>query len=164
MPVSTSTRRVVRERAHLLCEYCHANERWQFVRFTIDHVLPQSAGGSDDADNLALACRNCNERRGNRLQGRDPTTGAVVPIFNPRRERWTDHFAWDAERIRIVGTTPTGRATVEMLDMNDDHREGAVLHIRQRDVSDGYHPPPEDPVQNSPDVPIVGGDEGPAPR
>ena len=52
MPVSPSTRRLVRERANRYCEYCHADERWQFIRFTIDHVRPQSAGGSDEADNL----------------------------------------------------------------------------------------------------------------
>lgn len=146
MAVTASTRRAVRERANLLCEYCHADERWQFVRFTLDHVLPQSAGGSDDADNLALACRNCNERRGNRLEGHDSETGEVVPIFNPRQDIWADHFTWDVERIRIVGITPTGRATVDMLDLNDARHNGAVLRIRQRDVSEGYHPPPHDPV------------------
>lgn len=145
MAISTAVRRAVRERARRLCEYCHADERWQFVRFTIDHVLPQSAGGSDDAENLALACRNCNERRGNRLEGRDPDTETVVPLFNPRHDRWAEHFAWDLERIRIVGLTPTGRATVERLDLNDDRHHRAVLRIRQRDVSDGYHPPLEDP-------------------
>src|SRR5262249_54839545 len=39
-----------------------------------------------------------------------------------------------------------GRATVVMLDMNDDHHEGMGVRIRQRNVADGYHPPPEDPV------------------
>jgi hypothetical protein len=146
MAVSPATRRVVRERAHRCCEYCHADERWQFIRFTIDHVLPQSAGGSDEDDNLALACRNCNERRGNRIEGHDPETDEVVPLFNPRRERWADHFAWDADRLRIVGQTPTGRATVALLDLNDHRHAGAVVRIRQRDVTDGYHPPPDDPV------------------
>ena len=146
MTVSGATRRVVRERAHRRCEYCHADERWQFVRFTVDHVLPQSAGGSDDADNLALACRNCNERRGNRVAGRDPETDVVAPLFNPRRERWAEHFVWDAARLRIVGRTPTGRATAELLDLNDDRHDGAAVRIRQRDLSDGYHPPPGDPV------------------
>jgi hypothetical protein len=146
MAVSASVQRVVRERAHHRCEYCHADERWQFVRFTIDHVLPQSAGGSDDVDNLALACRNCNERRGNRTVGRDPETNVVVSLFNPRHDRWDEHFIWDAARLRILGRTPTGRATAEMLDLNDDRHAGAALRIRQRDVSDGYHPPPDDPV------------------
>jgi len=146
MAVSALSRRVVRERAQLRCEYCHADERWQFIRFTIDHIRPQSAGGSDDVDNLALACRNCNERRGNRSEGRDAETGMVAPIFNPRQEIWADHFAWDVTRIRIVGRTSTGRATIDLLDLNDDRHDGAVLRIRQRDVADGYHPPPEDPV------------------
>ncbi len=110
------------------------------------HVLPQAAGGSDDADNLALACRNCNERRGNRQEGRDPETGEFAPIFNPRSDNWADHFAWDLERVRIVGRTPTGQATVDLLDLNDDRRDGAVLRVRRRDALDGYHPPPDDPV------------------
>ena len=146
MAVSPATRRVVRERAQRRCEDCHADERWQFVRFTIDHVQPQSAGGSDDADNLALACRNCNERRGNRLDGRDPETQAVIPLFNPRRDQWAEHFAWDVTRLRIVGQTATGRATIELLDLNDDRHDGTVVRIRQRDLSDGYHPPLEDPM------------------
>jgi hypothetical protein len=145
MAVSASSRRLVRERAQLRCEYCHADERWQFIRFTIDHVLPQSAGGSDDPDNLALACRNCNERRGNRVEGRDPQTGHGVAIFHPRLEAWATHFAWASAGIRIVGLTSIGRATVELLDLNDDRHNGVVLRTRQRDVSDGYHPPPEDP-------------------
>lgn len=146
MAVAASSRRVVRERAQCRCEYCHADERWQFIRFTIDHILPQSVGGSDDIDNLALACRNCNERRGTRREGHDPETGQSVPLFNPRQESWADHFAWDATRTRVVGRTPTGRATIELLDLNDDRHSGAVLRIRQRDVADGYHPPLEDPI------------------
>jgi len=146
MAVSAFSRRVVRERAQLRCEYCHADERWQFIRFTIDHVLPLSAGGSDDADNLALACRNCNERRGNRSEGRDPVTGHIVPIFNPRQEKWPVHFVWDRIKVRVIGHTPTGRATIELLDLNDDRHDSAVIRIRQRDVADGYHPPPDDPV------------------
>jgi HNH endonuclease len=146
MAVSAVSRRLVRERAQRRCEYCHADERWQFIRFTIDHVLPQSAGGSDDTDNLALACRNCNERRGNRSEGRDPETGQIISIFNPRQARWADHFAWHATGVRVTGRTPMGRATIELLDLNDDRHDGTVLRIRQRDVSDGYHPPPEDPV------------------
>ena len=109
MAVSAVSRRVVRERAQLRCEYCHADERWQFIRFTIDQ-------------------------------------GQVVPIFNPRQEPWADHFAWDVTSIRVVGRTSTGRATIDLLDLNANRHDGAVLRIRQRDVSDGYHPPSEDPI------------------
>lgn len=146
MPVSQSTRRLVRDCANRYCEYCHADERWQFIRFTIDHLQPQSAGGSDEPDNLALACRNCNERRGNRINGRDPDTGESVTLFNPRGQDWSDHFSWDTNRVRIVGRTPTGRATVVLLDLNDDRHDGDVIRIRQRDLLEGYHPPPGDRV------------------
>jgi len=146
MAVSARDRQGVRQRAGLRCEYCHADERWQFVRFTVDHVVPRSQGGGDEAANLALACRNCNERRGNRCVALDPDTAQVVPVFNPRRDRWSEHFAWSGDHIRLIGTTPTGRATVAMLDMNDDLHGGGVIRVRGRDLIDGYHPPPDDPV------------------
>jgi hypothetical protein len=150
MAVSSATRRRVRERAGCQCEYCHADERWQYVRFTMDHIVPQSEHGSDDADNLVLACRNCNERRSNRSHATDPLSGETVAIFNPRADRWRDHFAWDAEKLRIIGISATGRATVALLDLNDDRHDGKALHIRRRDLLDGYHPPPDDPVLGGP--------------
>jgi hypothetical protein len=67
-------------------------------------------------------------------------------LFNPRQDSWKEHFAWAADRIRIVGQTPTGRATVALLDLNDAQHDGIVLGVRQRDVEDGYHPPPDDPI------------------
>jgi endonuclease I len=32
---------------------------------TIEHITPRSKGGSNEMDNLAMACYNCNNRRGN---------------------------------------------------------------------------------------------------
>jgi hypothetical protein len=37
-------------------------------------------------------------------------------------------------------------ACVVGLDMHDERHEGMGVHIRQRDVADGYHPPPDDLV------------------
>lgn len=93
-----------------------------------------------------MACRNCNEGRGDRCEGADPQTGEVVSLFNPRIERWSEHFAWDTSRTRLIGLTATGRATVELLDVNDDRHGGHSVRIRERDVADGYHPPVADPV------------------
>jgi HNH endonuclease len=146
MAASASTRNLVRERAAGLCEYCHAQECWQFVRFTLDHIVPRSAEVNDEPDNLALACRNCNERRSDRCETPDPDGGVMVPLFNPRADHWNDHFAWDSSRTRIVGLTPTGRATIDLLDCNDERHDGHAVRIRERDVADGYHPPPGDPV------------------
>jgi 5-methylcytosine-specific restriction endonuclease McrA len=146
MAIPAAIRLLVRQRAGFRCEYCHADERWQFVKFTIDHIVPRSLEGRDDHDNLALACRNCNERRSNRRYNRDSVTGETVPIFNPRQDLWAEHFVWDTDRIRIVGLTPTGRATVALLDINDELHDGSALRVRHRDLLDGYHPPPDDPV------------------
>lgn len=146
MSISPAVRQFIRERAQQLCEYCHADERWQFIRFTIDHIQPLSAAGTDEPQNLALACRNCNERRGNRCEVRAPETGSMVSVFNPRQNSWQEHFAWASDRIRIVGLTPIGRATLELLDLNDGRHGGLVLRVRQRDLEDGYHPPSGDRI------------------
>ena len=82
----------VRSRASYLCEFCHANEQWQYVRFNIDHVIPFSLGGSDDFDNLTLACFHCNRRKTNRLATIDPESQVEVPLFNPRKDSWNRAF------------------------------------------------------------------------
>jgi len=41
-------------------------------------------------------------------------------LFNPRRHDWAYHFEWDGPRV--VGRTPIGRVTVELLDMNEPVR------------------------------------------
>jgi HNH endonuclease len=105
MAIRDEVRAAVRERAHYLCEYCHSPERLSANRFTIDHTTPRSLGGLDEIINLALACRRCNERRYNFVTGVDPETEAVVPIFNPRRDRWQEHFVWLEGGVTIQGVT-----------------------------------------------------------
>ena len=83
----TIDRELIRKRANYLCEYCHSPERISATRFTVDHIVPQSLGGSDEPDNLALACRRCNERRYNFMAGYDPVTKTIVTLFNPRTEQ-----------------------------------------------------------------------------
>ncbi len=93
----------------------------QGATFHIEHIVPQSAGGSDTADNLALSCPSCNLSKSNRVVVPDPQTNQEVPLFNPRTDRWLDHFTWD-EDWRIVGLTPIGRATVAALNLNHPRR------------------------------------------
>jgi 5-methylcytosine-specific restriction endonuclease McrA len=94
MLINDATKQLIRARAEYLCEYCHSPERLSANRFTVDHVMPRSLEGSDDINNLALACRRCNERRYNFVIGVDPETQETVPIFNPRLQRWVEHFIW----------------------------------------------------------------------
>jgi len=136
---------LVRQRASQLCEYCHTLERWQFVRFTIDHVIPLAKGGSNDVDNLALACFHCNCRKADKLTALDPDSGEEVPLFNPRQDAWSDHFIWSSDRLCIIGLTPTGRATVEALELNHER----IINIRAADRMIGRHPPAGDPIQDT---------------
>jgi hypothetical protein len=143
MPISDKTKRAVRERARYLCEYCHSSERLSASRFTIDHVTPRSLGGSDEPENLALACRRCNERRYNFVASIDPESQATVPLFNPRLQEWDEHFTWVEQGILIEGRTPVGRATSVRLDLNDT-RYSEVESIRETRrfwLKTGLHPP-----------------------
>jgi len=109
---------------------------------------PLSLGGSDAPDNLALACRRCHERRYNFTIGIDPETAMQVLLFNPRQQQWSEHFIWSADALQIMGRTPTGRATCNRLDLNDERREEPFIqNARQQWVAGGLHPPENDPRQ-----------------
>lgn len=84
----------VRQRANYLCEYCHTSEKWQYVTFTIDHVIPLNQGGLNSLENLALACFHCNRRKSNKLTAIDSESGQDVNLFNPRLENCQDYFIW----------------------------------------------------------------------
>ena len=118
IPESIQTK--VRQRASYLCEYCHASEQWQYVRFTVDHIVPFSLGGVDGLENLALASFHCNRRKTKRLRATDPQSNQEVPLFNPRQQSWQAHFIWSADTLSIIGLTPTGRATVNALALKSN--------------------------------------------
>jgi hypothetical protein len=101
-----------------LCEYCHASEKWQYVQFTVDHVLPLAQAGSSSLDNLALACFHGNRRKSNKATANDPVSAIEVPLFNPRHDAWSDHFIWSPDALLIVDLTITGRATIAALELN----------------------------------------------
>lgn len=58
MAVSKRLRYEVLRRDGFACTYCGCKA--PDVELTIDHVLPVSLGGSDDASNLTAACVDCN--------------------------------------------------------------------------------------------------------
>lgn len=126
------SRRWVRERAGDRCEYCRFHQSHEpFYRFHIEHIVAEVHGGTDEASNLALACHHCNERKGTNLSGINPGTGRVVRLFDPRRQRWHDHFRFDGPLI--VGRTGVGRATVAVLAMNASDR----VELRSELISEG---------------------------
>jgi hypothetical protein len=118
--MDATTRDVVRRRANNRCEYCLLPQEHSELIHHIEHIVSRQHGGPDDVGNLALACHRCNLHKGPNLSGIDPLTGEVVSLFNPRHERWNEHFSFHG--THIIGITPTGRATVHVLAMNDPRR------------------------------------------
>ncbi len=139
-------RKRVRRRADSLCEYCHSPEKISTTRFTIEHCLPHSLGGSDDFNNLALACSRCNQRRYDFLTGCDRETASIIPLFNPRQQSWGNHFIWSIDGTRIMGISPVGRATCDRLDVNDQRYDGdhPITEVRALWIGAGWHPPDSD--------------------
>jgi hypothetical protein len=141
MPIPKALYEVVRQRAQFRCEYCQYPELLSSAPLSIDHIQPQSLGGSDALDNLTLACRRCNERRYNFTTGIDPETSSEVALFNPRQHVWSEHFSWSSDGLKINGKTPIGRATCNRLDLNDDRREEPFIrNARYQLLLGGLHP------------------------
>ena len=131
-----AVRFLVRLRAGERCEYCRLHESdFPLLTFHIDHVVAKKHHGGDDLSNLVWSCLECNLAKSSNLSGRDFVTGRVVVLFNPRRQRWDRHFAW--EGAQLVGNTPCGRATIDVLNINAPHR----IDLRELLISGGVFPP-----------------------
>ena len=135
MTSRAETLRMVEARAGGRCEYCRMHQALQGATFHLEHIVPDSRGGSSEPDNVAWACPTCNLHKADRLDALDPDSSALVPLFNPRGQRWDEHFRWDA--YRVVGRTPVGRAAVHLLDLNHPRRQ----LIRQAEEMFGLFPP-----------------------
>ena len=114
-------RAFVRARADNRCEYCQRRQATSpLIRLQIEHIIPIKHGGSDELDNLGLACAECNLKKSSDLAGFDPKTNELTPLFHPRLQSWGEHFAWNG--FQIIGTTAVGRTTVRVLDLNSAPR------------------------------------------
>lgn len=102
-----------------------------------DHIIPEALGGPTVEDNLWLACSLCNAIKGDQISAIDPLNKQVVPLFNPRHQNWSEHFAWSAEGDLVIGLTEVGRATVEALQLNRE----LLVTARRNWITPGWHPP-----------------------
>lgn len=135
--VSKSLRQKVSQTARFRCGYCLTSQRIVGPLLEIDHLVPVARGGTSEEANLWLACPLCNGAKSDQTEAIDPVTQQTVPIFNPRRNLWTEHFQWIANGAVVEGLTPIGRATVVALKMN----QADVVATRRLWVAVGWHPP-----------------------
>ena len=122
------------ERAGAKCEYCHMPEGFTTLRFQQDHVIARKHRGAKILDNLAWSCADGNAYKGSDLSGLDPETGKLERLFNPRTDRWQEHFDWNG--AVLVAKTATGRVTVSLLQINREER----LAVRRELMAAGLFP------------------------
>jgi hypothetical protein len=119
------------------CCYCLTSAANSGIPMSYDHILPRSKGGASTFENVCLACRSCNEFKSDAIDSEDPLTGTKNLLFNPRTQKWAEHFIWSPDSTKIEGVTATGRATVIALRMNHQ----TIVAARWRWVISGWHPP-----------------------
>ncbi|MBN1582618.1 MAG: HNH endonuclease [Anaerolineae bacterium] len=106
----------VREIDNDSCTYCHTPEALTVTTFEIDHIIPASQGGETMLDNLCLSCPSCNRHKGARQTAPDPETGEDVPLYHPRQQVWSKHFAWGDDGTRLEGLTSVVRPPIAFLN------------------------------------------------
>lgn len=114
--ISLELREVIRQRARGRCEYCQLHEDDAGLRHQPDHIVAVKHRGAAVESNLAYSCAMCNSFKGTDLSSIDRETELLVRLFNPRIDDWSSHF--EIVGGRIIGRTPEGRVTVELLQMN----------------------------------------------
>ena len=143
IPIAAEVRRRIREDARNRCGYCQSQQKYVIYPLTIEHIIPRSAFAPGDPamhaeSNLWLSCQSCNGYKGVKTHDTDPLTNARVPLFNPRTQVWNEHFEWSSDGTRVIGKTPTGRATVIALRLDSDPR---AICVRDSWFKVGWHPP-----------------------
>ena len=135
--LSSKLKNQIIARAGGRCEYCMSLLKYSPQPFTIEHIIPLAMEGATEPNNLALACGGCNGHKYTKIEGIDPVSGSLVPLYNPREEKWSDHFQWTVDYLHIIGITPTGRATVQTLNLNRKE----LVNLREITLMTREHPP-----------------------
>jgi hypothetical protein len=120
-PIPDDLRRLVASRADYLCEYCLIAEADTFWGCQIDHIISIKHGGSTSANNLAYACAVCNRQKGSDLGSIDWDTGDLVCFYNPRCDRWADHFHLKGATIQPI--SKIGQVTQRILGFNSINQQ-----------------------------------------
>jgi hypothetical protein len=120
--VSAELRRTVARRAGYLCEYCLTHEEDTFLECEVDHIISEKHGGRTCEENLAYACFFCNRHKGSDVGSVVPGTERFVRFYNPRKDRWPEHFALSRDGIIIEPLSEIGEATVRIFGFNAEER------------------------------------------
>ena len=131
--ITAEVRQVVAARANFLCEYCLIGDADSFYGCEVDHIISLKHGGPSDAANLAYACAVCNRTKGSDI-GSISAMHDFIRFFNPRLDRWAEHFVLEQPVIQAL--TDVGEVTARILQFNTRVR----LHEREEMIRFGKYP------------------------
>jgi hypothetical protein len=117
--IGVELRRLVASRADRLCEYCLIHEDDTYFGCEVDHIISEKHGGPTAAENLAYACLSCNRHKGSDV-GSIAESGGFTRFYNPRTDRWADHFRLD--KISILPRSEVGEVTERIFQLNHEDR------------------------------------------
>ena len=135
-PITEALRQLVTARAQGRCEYCQSPEAYATERSRLNistHVHSRAQQCLPTVPSLPGVQRGYKSIHTTSV---DPETGETVALFHPRQHVWREHFTWSADGLRIVGLTPTGRATVALLRIN----RPPLMNLRRALMAIGAHP------------------------
>ncbi len=135
--ISPANRQLIFERAGRCCEYCKSPADFATEPFSVEHIIPLVKYGLNDLTNLALSCIGCNYNKATKIELLESISQRITPLFNPRTMVWTDHFLWDEIGTSVIGITPIGRATVQLLKLNRQQ----LQNLRRALIAIDEHPP-----------------------
>lgn len=118
--ISKSVKITVIERAFNLCEYCLLHESQSYIGFEIDHIISLKHGGTNEINNLCWSCAFCNQFKGSDLGTILLPNQQIIRFFNPRTDKWTDHFEFSGSII--LPKSKIGEATEKILKLNQVDR------------------------------------------
>ena len=118
--ITAELRRLVAARAEGICEYCLIAAADTYLGCQVDHIVSEKHGGLTDAGNLAYACVFCNRAKGSDIGSIHWESGQFVRFYNPRIDRWAEHFT--VSESRIDGLTQQGVVTALIFEMNYPNR------------------------------------------
>ena len=119
------------------CEYCVLPSNFSTDFFHHEHIIPLILDGKTELENLARSCGICNNNKQDKVKHNDPLTKQLMRLYHPRKDVWTDHFQWSDDDLHIVGLTPIGRATIDLLKLNRTNAVNLRKLLKMADL----HPP-----------------------
>ncbi len=118
--ISNATKKIVIERADHRCEYCRVPVYLSSFNYHIEHIIGLQHGGRNSLENLAYCCSTCNWKKGLNIATILEVDSDLIPLFNPRRQNWFEHFS--VQRGELFAVSDISKATIKLLELNLPHK------------------------------------------